>query len=56
MERSYLKEVYLMRQKNVVFSTMATYCHHMVVMGQDLQDVKASIARFADIYNLTEEH
>jgi ABC-type bacteriocin/lantibiotic exporter with double-glycine peptidase domain len=45
-----------MRQKNVVFSALATYCHYMVLLGEDIQEVKLIMARFADIYNLTEEH
>lgn len=56
IERSYLKDVYLMRQKNVVFSALATYCHYMVMMGEELQEIKTTMAKFADIYNLTEEH
>lgn len=45
-----------MRQKNVVFSALATYCHYMVMMGEEVQEVKVVMARFAHIYNLTEEH
>jgi uncharacterized membrane protein YjjP (DUF1212 family) len=56
IEKSYLRDVYLMRQKNVVFSALATYCHYMVLLGQEVQEVKQIMARFAHIYNLTEEH
>jgi hypothetical protein len=34
VERSELKEVYLMRQKNVIFSGLIEYCHYMVMLGK----------------------
>lgn len=45
-----------MRQKNVVFSALATYCHYMVLLGGEVKEVKLIMTRFADMYNLTEEH
>jgi type II secretory pathway component PulF len=45
-----------MRQKNVVFSALVTYCHYMVMLGEEVQNIKEVMAKFAHIYNLTEEH
>jgi hypothetical protein len=34
-ERSELQDVYIMRQKNVVFSGLVSYSHYMIMLGND---------------------
>jgi hypothetical protein len=56
VERSELKEVYLMRQKNVIFSGLLNYCHYMIMLGSEVAETRSIMGRLSHIYNLYEEH
>lgn len=45
-----------MRQKNVIFSGLVDYCHYMVMLGVEVSETRSVMGRFANIYNLYEEH
>jgi lipid A disaccharide synthetase len=40
--RSELREIHLMQQKNIVFSSLTTYCHYMAMLGNPLPTQVAS--------------
>lgn len=54
MVKSELKEIYLMRQKNVMFSAMTTYCHYMSMMGCEQLQVQKQAIRFCHAYGVYE--
>ena len=45
----------IMREKNLLFSQLASYCHYMIMLGISSKNVRQIIGRFCRLYEMNEE-
>lgn len=45
----------VLREKNIIFSQLASYCHYMVMLGITSKNVRLTVGRFCSLYDMSEE-
>lgn len=45
----------LLREKNIIFSQLASYCHYMLMLGTTSKNVRRIVGRYCRLYEMTEE-
>lgn len=45
----------LLRERNVIFSQLASYCHYMLMLGITSKNVRRIVGRYCRLYDMTED-
>lgn len=45
----------LLRERNIIFSQLASYCHYMLMLGITSKNVRIIVGRYCRLYDLTED-
>jgi hypothetical protein len=45
----------MLREKNIIFSQLASFCHYMVMLGITSKNVRLIVGRYCRLYEMTEE-
>lgn len=45
----------MLREKNIIFSQLASFCHYMVMFGITSKNVRLIVGRYCRLYEMTEE-
>ena len=45
----------LLREKNVLFSQLASYCHYMLMLGSTSKSVRLTVGRYCRLYDMSDE-
>jgi uncharacterized membrane protein YjjP (DUF1212 family) len=44
-----------LREKNLIFSQLASYCHYMIMLGTTSKNVRLTVGRYCRLHEMTEE-
>jgi hypothetical protein len=44
----------ILREKNILFNQLASYCNYMIMLGVSAKIVKLTVGRYCRLYDLTE--
>ena len=45
----------LLREKNIIFSQLASYCHYMLMLGCTSKSVRKIVARYCRLYEMSDD-
>lgn len=45
----------LLREKNIIFSQLASYCHYMLMLNMSSKNVRRIVGRYCRLYEMTED-
>ena len=45
----------LLREKNIIFSQLASYCHYMLMLGITSKNVRRIVGRYCRLFSMTDD-
>lgn len=45
----------LLREKNIIFSQLASYCHYMIMLGITSKNVRKIVGKYCRLYEISED-
>lgn len=45
----------VLREKNLIFSQLASYCHYMIMLGISSKNVRQIVGRFCRLYEMNDD-
>ena len=45
----------VLREKNLIFSQLASYCHYMLMLGIGSKNVRTTVGKYCRLYEMSEE-
>ena len=45
----------LLREKNIIFSQLASYCHYMLMLGVTSRQVRVIVGRYCRLYEMSDD-
>ncbi len=45
----------VLREKNIIFSQLASYCHYMIMLGINSKDVRQIVGRYCRLFEMNDD-